>query len=93
MDEEKKQKIEEGQEDEDVYTEEGEELLTENDEITDIEEGIMLGYEEGENLINCVQCKKELIDDKFIEEEIENELYRFCSEQCAERFAKKKTSR
>ena len=90
MDEKRKEKIVEGQEDEDVYTKEGEELLIEDDEITDIEEGIMEGYEEGENLINCAQCNKELVDNKFIEEEIDNTQYRFCSEQCARRFTAKK---
>lgn len=81
---------EEGEFEEDVYTEEGQEELVENDEITDIEEGIMEGYEEGEHEAKCAQCKKILIDEDFIEEEIDGKHLRFCSEECATKFEKSK---
>ncbi len=78
--------MEHGDKDEDIYTEEGQEKLVEDDEITMIEEGFMQGYEEGEHLAKCAECKKVLVDEDFIEEELEGRSFRFCSEKCATKF-------
>ena len=74
--------------DEDIYTDEGrEELMEEEDEITDVEEGFMQGYEEGERVSVCNNCGKAL-EGQAVETEIDNELYRFCSSRCAAIFEK-----
>ncbi len=79
------QKIDQNSKD-DVYSEEGLEELEESDEINELEEGFMEGYEEGEHQAKCANCKKVLVDENFIEEELNGEHYRFCSEECASSF-------
>ena len=78
--------FEEGDKDSDIYNEEGRENLEDSDEITELEEGFIEGYEEGEHEAKCANCKKVLVDEKFIEEELDGEHYRFCSEECANAF-------
>ncbi len=77
--------IEIGDKDEDIYTDEGREVAEDEDEISDVEEGFMEGYEEDEKAAKCAYCKKILGDD-FIEEEIDGEMLRFCSERCANKY-------
>ena len=79
------QKIDPNSED-DVYSEKGLEELEESDEINELEEGFMEGYEEGEHQAKCANCKKVLVGEDFIEEELDGENYRFCSEECADGF-------
>ncbi len=75
-------RTEEGKE-QGIYSEEGrEELMEDEDEITDLDEGFMQGYEEGEKLSECCNCGK-VLKDKTVEEEIDGELLRFCSSECA----------
>jgi len=81
--------IESGDREEDIYTEEGREVAEEDDMITNEEEGFMEGYEEQERATKCAKCKM-LLEEDFIEEEIEGDEYRFCSERCAETFKKPK---
>ncbi|MBI2507862.1 hypothetical protein HYV89_02810 [Candidatus Woesearchaeota archaeon] len=81
--------IEAGDRDEDIYTEEGREVAEDEDVITDAEEGFMEGYEEDERAAKCAKCKK-ILEEDFIEEEIDDEEYRFCSRRCAETFKKAK---
>lgn len=69
---------------EDVYSHAGREALLESDEISPEEAGFMEGYE-NENLARCSRCEKPLLDNAY-EEEIGGEIYRFCSEECAEMF-------
>lgn len=78
-------------EDEDgIYSEEGrEELIEEEDEITDLDEGFMKGYDEGEKAAVCANCGHAL-GDKFVEEEFNGEVYRFCSDECASEFEERK---
>ena len=81
--------FEEGTPDSDIYNKGGEEELVEDDEISDAEEGFMEGFEHGEHQVKCAECKKILTDleeDEIIEEEINNETYRFCSKECADAF-------
>lgn len=76
--------------DEDIYSESGrEDLIEDEDEITDVDEGFMRGYEEGERTAICANCKK-LLGDDFIEQVFDDETYRFCSSECAHAFAEKK---
>ncbi len=75
--------FEEGTHEGDIYDEEGREELEESDEITEVEEGFVEGYEEGEHEAKCAECKKVLVDEDFIEEELDGKNYRFCSEECA----------
>lgn len=75
-------------EEEDIYTDEGIEQEGEEDEITEEEEGFMKGYKHGAKLADCAQCKTPIYD-KAIEKEYKGEDYFFCSEKCADKFAKK----
>lgn len=73
-----------------IYTEEGrEELEEEEDELTDLDSGFMQGYNVGGKLAKCALCKKPLGDD-FVEEEINEQLYRFCSDEHAEKYMEKR---
>ena len=81
---------EEGELDEDVYTEEGREELVEDDEITEIEQGFAEGYEKGEMNVKCQNCGKLLTNENPIEREIRGDTYYFCSITCAEQYVKKK---
>lgn len=87
MDEEKKIKIEQKQPEENLYNEEGREDALDADEINDVEEGFMQGYEEGEKMAKCSLCKKPL-GKNIVEKEYNGEIYRFCSEHCADEFDK-----
>ncbi|MAF50829.1 MAG: hypothetical protein CMH64_01935 [Nanoarchaeota archaeon] len=73
------EEMESGDREEDIYTEEGRELAEEGDEITNVEEGFMEGYEGGEASAKCKNCKKVLKED-FIESEVNGEVIKFCSE-------------
>lgn len=84
--------IETGDKEEDIYTDEGREVAEDDDMITNEEEGFMEGYDEGDRATKCARCKT-LLEEDFIEEEINGEEYRFCSEKCAETFKKPKKRR
>jgi hypothetical protein len=88
MTEEEREKIAEGEADEDVYEEEGREELEEDAEISAEEEGFMKGYEEDGKMAMCAKCGK-IFKKDFVEKEIDGEVYRFCSGHCAEAFKKK----
>ena len=75
----------------DIYSDEGrEELIDEEDEITDIDEGFMKGYDEEEKTAECQSCGALLINENIVEEEIGDQMYRFCSSECATEFEAKK---
>lgn len=78
--------ITEDNNEEDIYYDEGTKGLEEADEITESEEGFMKGYNEETDPSKCATCKKILEDEEFVEEEIDGEYYRFCSESCANKF-------
>ena len=83
--------IEAGEKEENIYKDSGREVMAEEDEITDVEEGFMKGYEEGEKSAVCQTCKKVLEDEESIVEiDYKGDTYRFCSEECADKFVKKK---
>lgn len=77
-----------GDRDPDVYTEEGREKLMEEGEITDVDEGVARGFEQGQKMVRCMQCGKELPSEDFVEIEIEGDMCRFCSDECAEKYKK-----
>ncbi len=78
--------FEEGEHEGDIYDEEGREKLQEADEITEIEEGFVEGYEEGEHQAKCAECSVVLVNEDFVEEELDGKHFRFCSEECANAF-------
>lgn len=80
---------EEGEFEEDVYSEKGREELEESDEIDEVEEGVALGFEEGSKMVYCSECGKLLVDDSIVEEEFNGEILRFCSRLCAMRYEEK----
>ena len=73
----------------DVYTEEGRESLVDDDEISAEEEGFMEGAEGGGQGAKCRKCGKILQDD-FIERRVDDEIYRFCSDECSHKYMKEK---
>lgn len=79
--------IETGDREEDIYTEEGRKVAEDEDMITNEEEGFMEGYEEEDRAAKCAKCRK-ILEEDFIEEEIDGDEYRFCSRRCAETFKK-----
>ena len=86
---EEKEWEEKGDEEEDIYSEAGrEELMEKEDEITDVDEGFMQGYDEGEKIAECPGCGKVLME-KVVEREIDGEVYRFCSDECASEYKKR----
>jgi len=75
---------------ESIYNEEGMQEAIDADEIDEFEQGFMQGYENEEKSAKCSLCNK-ILDNKeedIIEVEFEGEIYRFCSEKCAETFKK-----
>lgn len=79
-----------GDEDEDIYTEEGRKKLEENDEIEPWEEGVMEGAVGIGQLGKDALTGKPLMDtDEVIEMELDGQLYRFVSEKNAIKFREK----
>ncbi len=75
----------------DIYDEEGRDELEQNDEINEVEEGFVEGFEEGEHEAVCAECSSVLVGSDFIEETLDGKNYRFCSEECATAFETGKT--
>ena len=74
--------------DEDIYSEKGREDLVDSDEISPAEEGFMEGAEGDGQGAKCRKCGKVLMDD-FIEKKVGDDLCRFCSDECAEKYSEK----
>lgn len=72
-------------EDMDIYEGDQAEEMESQDEIDEVEEGFMKGYEGGEKSAKCAKCSVVLEQD-IVEEEIDGESYRFCSDKCATEF-------
>ncbi|MDP4012123.1 MAG: hypothetical protein Q8R00_00760, partial [Candidatus Nanoarchaeia archaeon] len=72
-----------------VYSEAGlEDLSGEEDELNDSDEGFMKGYNEGAKSAKCVACGK-VLEKKVTELGHNDQIYRFCSSECADKFKKK----
>jgi YHS domain-containing protein len=83
----KREEIEESEDIERVYSEKGRESLVEDDAIEPWEQGFMEGAEDDGQGAKCRKCGKVLLGpESIIEKEIDGEIYRFCSEECAEKF-------
>lgn len=82
--EETKEGMESGENDEDVYSEEGREKLENDSEIASWEEGFMEGAEKTGEQAMCAHCRKVLDQkkDKIFEQEINGRVVWFCSEEC-----------
>jgi len=85
------QEPQEGEKESDVYTAKGREELVEDGEISASEEGFMEGAEGKGELANCAHCGKVLSQDKseIVEREIDDEIFLFCCDECAEKGPKK----
>ena len=68
----------ENKEVDDVYSDNFNESLEDNDEISEAEEGFMQGYNEDDIVKECKNCQN-ILDDHFIEQEISNKRHGFCS--------------
>lgn len=78
-------------EDKDIYSEEGREKLVEAGEISPEEEGFMQGASGVGQGAKCRRCGKILGDYKDVfEQEVDGEVYRFCSKHCADENLKEK---
>jgi len=77
-----------GMVEDEIYDDRPLEEAEESDEIDEVEEGFMKGYEEEGSMAECANCKK-ILTDEVVEQELDGELRRFCSEECAEKFEKK----
>lgn len=88
--EEKELGMETGENEEEVYDEEGREKLTEDGEIEPWEEGFMEGAAGKGKAGHCAVCGKPLSDEHegVIEKEIDGKKVTYCSEECAEKGAK-----
>jgi YHS domain-containing protein len=83
----KKEDIDESEDIEKVYSEEGRESLVEDDEMEPWEQGFMKGAEDDGQGAKCRKCGKVLLGpDSIVEKEIDGKIYRFCSEECAEKY-------
>lgn len=86
---EKKMKMKLGEEDEDIYTPEGQEEEVEEDEIEPWEEGFMQGASGAGQLGKDALTGKPLVGRNVIETEIGGKLYRFATETNAQKFKEK----
>ena len=76
--------------DEEVYSSEGRSKLVEDDEISPWEAAFMEGADMDGQQAKCRKCGT-MIDrsHRVVEKAINNELHRFCSDNCLEEFEKK----
>ncbi len=90
--EEKKAAIEHGEKEKDPLTKEGREYMVEDDEMEPWEAGFAEGAsEEGQHAKDALTGEPLMGVDNVIEAEIDGEIYRFVSEENAEKFRKKKS--
>jgi YHS domain-containing protein len=70
-----------------IYSEEGREnLIEEEDEITDVDEGFMKGYNESSESMKCSGCGVTLEGHEVIEKDFKEKHYKFCSQHCLTKF-------
>ena len=94
LDEETEEEIEEemeqGDAEADPYTEEGLDVLTdEEDEMASEEEGFMEGYNKAlneENDVECAHCSQMIVEEEEIVRNIDGKIRKFCSEECADEY-------
>ena len=80
-----------GEEDETVYDEAGREKLVEDDEISPDEAGFMEGAEDDGEQGKCANCGAALLDpDDVVETKLKGKTTWFCSDDCLEKYKKRK---
>ena len=90
-DDEKGAMMNEGELEENVYSDVGREKLVEDDEMEQWEEGFSMGAEDGGRGAKCRYCGKILINKEDAHERrIEGELCFFCSEEHVGKYIEKK---
>ncbi len=72
-----------------LYNEKSREELSDADELDPEEAGFMKGYDEDSNPAECANCEK-VLEEHFVEKQISEETYRFCSDECADKFERQK---
>lgn len=82
-------RMKKGDADEDVYSQEGRELLEEDDELETWEQGFIEGEEEGGQLGKDALTGVPLIGDKVIQVKFKGRIYRFANEKNAKKFREK----
>jgi len=88
--EQKKEAMEHGEEDEDIYTKEGREKQEEDDELELWEEGFMEGASQAGQLGKDALTGEPLMDvEDVVETVIDGKTYRFVSEENARKFREK----
>jgi len=74
----------------DIYSDEVRESMVEDGEMSAAEEGFLQGASGGGQGAKCRKCGK-ILDDDFIERrDDDNEICRFCSDECSEKYFEKK---
>ena len=77
-------------EDQDIYSEKGREDLVEDDAIEPWEEGFMRGAEGLGQEAKCGNCGETFMSTQTVVEiDVNGEVVRFCSVECAEEYKKK----
>tara|TARA_B100000315_G_C14527719_1_gene564648 strand:- start:708 stop:1070 length:363 start_codon:yes stop_codon:yes gene_type:complete len=91
--EEKKEEMARGERDEDPLTKEGQEEMVENDEIEPWEAGFAEGAsQEGQHAKDALTGESLMGVDDVVEAEIDGKIYRFVSEENAQKFREKMKS-
>ncbi len=73
----------------DLESEEAREEATEDDELEPWEEGFLEGATGDGQLGKCANCGDMITEKNCVEKKIEEELHRFCSEKCLEKYEEK----
>ena len=83
--------MEQGKKEETVYSEEGREKLSEDDELQPSEQAFMEGAEGRGKKNSCAECGALISEDdeNIVEREIDGEVKWFCSAEHAENYVKK----
>ena len=76
------------EENDDVYSEKVREDLVESDGMSPAEEGFLEGAHDGGQGAKCRKCGKPVADDFIERRGEENEIYRFCSDECCDKYFK-----
>lgn len=84
---EQRKDISEGDQDEEVYTEQGRQAMVDDDELSPSEAGFMEGAEGRGQDTSCAHCGKLLGDreEGVHEKKVDGKTLFFCSEECAEK--------
>ena len=68
------------------------EELLEDGEVSSEEEAFMKGYNNDEEVVECVECGSAIPPGKEVVKDVEGEKYKFCSKICADEFEENSTN-